>query len=485
MLNNSPLRILLLLVYVGLMVGAVLIVSPGEIPLGGELSLRIPTTKDVLPKEWLEEENFQKAQETQLASQEDLEVDSVAAEASAKTTEVKKPVKKKLKVSWKPGSIALEYPANNKEALANFFNALQKVEEKGSHIRVMHFGDSQLEGDRMTERLRRRFQNQFGGHGIGYIPMIERRNIRTSVAQEYSRNWKRKSVLKKDSTDHNFYGMNGAYYYFNESDKDENASASFVSTGYTTKREKQIDRFRLFYKNPEEPLYIYYTLNEGEENILRVPPSTDLQATTLPINGGFDRVDLFLESKGQPEFYGISMDGTSGISVDNMAIRGSSGVEFTKLNKAFFKEQMDELDTKLIIFQFGVNVVPQERESYAFYERLLTHQLQYLKSIAPDCDIVVVGVSDMAKKIGTEIQTYPSIDLVRAAQRKAAKRAGCVYWDLYLAMGGENSIRDWAEMEPALANKDFIHFTRTGANKVGDLLFDELMREYKKFKEQK
>jgi hypothetical protein len=53
--------------------------------------------------------------------------------------------------------------------LHRFFAALQEA-ANGKKISIFHYGDSQIEGDRMTGYIRQRIQQQFGGIGPGFIP---------------------------------------------------------------------------------------------------------------------------------------------------------------------------------------------------------------------------------------------------------------------------------------------------------------------------
>jgi hypothetical protein len=90
----------------------------------------------------------------------------------------------------------------------------------------------------------------------------------------------------------------------------------------------------------------------------------------------------------------------------------------------------------------------------------------------------VVGVADMARR-GTNnaLESYPNIEKIRDAQRNAALRAGCAFWDSYAAMGGKNSIVSWAYAQPSLAAKDFCHFSNVGASFRAELLCRSLMRD--------
>ena len=48
------------------------------------------------------------------------------------------------------------------------------------------------------------------------------------------------------------------------------------------------------------------------------------------------------------------------------------------------------------------------------------------------------------------------------SQRDIARNSRCIFWDTREAMGGENSIVDWANANPSRANKDYIHLTHSG-----------------------
>jgi lysophospholipase L1-like esterase len=197
----------------------------------------------------------------------------------------------------------------------------------------------------------------------------------------------------------------------------------------------------------------------------------------------FKKVQVNFESGAGSELYGITFDCNTGVAVDNVALRGSSGIEFTKMDKEFLKQHIKKLNIKLLILQFGVNVVPSPAKNYDFYEKLVVKQLRFLKSLSPDLCILVVGVSDMAHKEGTSMVSYRNIPLIRDAQRKAAFQTGCAFWDLYQAMGGAGAMRSWVHSKPSLAGKDYTHFNARGARVVSEMLYEALMKEYENYKE--
>ena len=83
----------------------------------------------------------------------------------------------------------------SKSSLYTFFSAiicLQKIKK----VNICHYGDSQIEGDRMTSFIRQRLQTQFGGAGPGLIPAI---NVYSTISfrHNYSSNFQRKIIFGK------------------------------------------------------------------------------------------------------------------------------------------------------------------------------------------------------------------------------------------------------------------------------------------------
>ena len=84
----------------------------------------------------------------------------------------------------------IQYPNNNLSILYPFFKKLDNAKNK--KVRIMHYGDSQIEGDRISGRLRQRLQREFGGNGAGLFQVIPATK-KISVNNLVSKNWVRKT----------------------------------------------------------------------------------------------------------------------------------------------------------------------------------------------------------------------------------------------------------------------------------------------------
>ena len=109
-------------------------------------------------------------------------------------------------------------------------------------------------------------------------------------------------------------------------------------------------------------------------------------------------ITLKFSGSTSPEIYGIALDNVYGVAVDNVAMRGCSGTFFTKIDRDLLQEMYKLLNVKLIILQFGGNVVPYIAENTKYYEKWFYSQLRRIKQACPNVSIIVIGVADMSVK---------------------------------------------------------------------------------------
>ena len=120
--------------------------------------------------------------------------------------------------------------------------------------------------------------------------------------------------------------------------------------------------------------------------------------------------------------------------------------------------------------------------SISNYGKQMARQIKYMKRLAPKASILFIGPSDMATKVKANMETYPHLPMVIDSLRHAVLNAGAAYWDLYSVMGGHNSMVQWVNAQPPLAASDYVHFSRGGAERIGDMLCKSLMLYYDYYK---
>jgi lysophospholipase L1-like esterase len=141
---------------------------------------------------------------------------------------------------------------------------------------------------------------------------------------------------------------------------------------------------------------------------------------------------------------------------------------------------MHQLNVRMIILEFGGNATSyMANDSLVMsYKNKISRQISYLKRIYPSADILFIGPADMSKKIDGVLQTYPNLESIVKCLKEAALENGAAFWSMYDVMGGKNSMIKWAEHQPAWASKDYVHFTRQGANRIAELFVQTFMIYY-------
>jgi hypothetical protein len=384
----------------------------------------------------------------------------------------------------------LDYPGDDKTVLYPFFRELEEslVNKQGIHI--LHYGDSQLEGDRITDYLRSRFQAEFGGSGPGILPLGEEA-YRLALLSSVSGNWQRHNLMgiKYKNQGSHPYGPLGSYFRF-ASDQPDSAAGNgkpleawitFRGKGVSGGKADQYQRCRIFYENYQQPVKVSFFNEDVKLKSDTLPTSRSLKEYDLSFTDTPSSLTIRFTGASSPDFYGICLDSPSGISVDNIPIRGSSGLEFTRMNPILLTEMYRILNVKLLILQFGVNVVPGDLDDYTYYENGLYSQICQLKKLNPGVSIIVIGLSDASRKNGDTYESYPCVEKILNAQKSAALKAGCVFWNLYAAMGGKNSMPSWVFAKEPLASTDFLHFNYAGARIVGKMFYSALINDYNEF----
>ncbi|MDA3910023.1 MAG: GDSL-type esterase/lipase family protein [Bacteroidales bacterium] len=389
---------------------------------------------------------------------------------------------------------ASEYPILTSESgqkkLHGFFKAMENARSASKPVRIMHYGDSQIEADHITGYLRERLQQSFGGNGPGLLavkPVTQKLSWRVSASEE----WNRYTLFGKiDSTiTHKRYGPMISLFRFAPPWNDSLPNDSIMySASFEIKNSFQgypasnhWDNAKLFYGNSHRPVRLIVKDDEDEiflEDSLM--PSETLKIKTI----GQQKNQFMIEMQGydSPDVYGVSLESKNGIIVDNIPLRGSAGTFVTQMEYSMMLRWLNTLNAKLLILQFGVNVVSDEVEDFGYYENWMFHQLNAIAQMRPDLPVIVVGISDMSKKDGTEYVSYEAVSKIRDAQKNAAMNAGFAFWDMYEAMGGENSMPSWVWADPPLANTDFTHFNVKGAKIISNMLYNALMLEYRDYK---
>lgn len=373
----------------------------------------------------------------------------------------------------------IEFSGTGASLLKPFFQTLDDLNDGNIlRTRILHYGDSQIENDRMTALIRYRLQKHFGGTGSGLVQAIPLYSGSMAYQQEQEGNWLRYTYFRnRDSTiNHNTYGVMAAF-----------ASVPPVTVGgwpmlhYSfnlARRAGMCDRVKVFIHSYMEGAEVVFNVNDTISDTVRHLPGGYSVADYRHV-GIIKELKLYFNFPEGGRIYGISFESYTGLQMDNIAMRGSSGLIFSRMDRQQQETMMGELSPSLILLQFGGNVVPYMNPRY--YRREFEKELAFFKEICPGVPIIVIGPADMSVREKGEFKTYPGLEKIRDALKDATLESGFAFWDLFEAMGGHNSMPSFVHSDPPLASADYVHFNGLGINLVAEMFYNSLIMEYERY----
>ncbi|MDO4881634.1 MAG: lipase [Capnocytophaga sp.] len=456
----------------------------------GSVEIKYPTIKEILhPKEKVTNDKAEAViHGTSIPTQEEKIIDSVSGHQPKLLVLPKK--ERALK-----DSLRLYLLAEKPKLLSNIEGKIyypapaedfvQKLHDKLSQkkCKILHFGDSKIEGDRITSYLRNWLQIIYGGTGPGYFSIKMPYN-QQSVREEISGDWYRYALFnadqrrKKELLKNNQYGLYANVSRFTPVELQDTTSvknASFtIKPSYAYyNRLAQYSIMNIYYGNCISPTTI--TVYENDNQIRKETLKADGKYHNYQVtfNSTPKKIKVELASKISPDFYGVSLESAKGVQIDNIPTRGDSGFHFTKLQNTF-DAMSNDIKPDIFIFQYGGNLVPSltKDKISASVKRIITN-IKWVKRRNPNALCIWIGPSDMLKR-----DTQTSYDILPEfieEMKKQSLENGIAYWSMYEAMGGKNSMKIWYDNK--LGSGDFTHFTETGTERISELLFEALLKD--------
>jgi len=369
--------------------------------------------------------------------------------------------------------------ATEKKPVNPLQGLLDSLKYSKGQVRILYYGDSQIEGDRVTSYLRQTLRKNKGGTGPGLFLPVMPVMYTKSLWITSSSNWKRYNFLsyKNGEISHSNFGPFMAICrYLPENSKLKEpvkATIKIKPSNVADNASSIFDILRIFYEN-----------KDGRVKVSVSGDNEKLYSDTLITGSGYNEmhcqlfraneIEIVFEGNVSPDIYGISIESNSGVIVDNIPQRGSAGLEFTMVDRNNLETSYKKLTPDLIVLHYGLNIVKNIQNNYSYYQKGLERQISLLKEVSPLTPILVIGVTDMAIADGDSIKSYSNIPAIVEAQRSASVAEHAVFWDSYKAMGGRSSIINWTQKKPPLAQKDYVHFTYSGADTLSAMLASAL-----------
>lgn len=378
---------------------------------------------------------------------------------------------------WSKGVTPIEdYSGGAKGGMDHFYQMLASVDKIDRPVRIAYFGDSFIEGDIFSGDLREMLQKAYGGNGVGWIDCANPASVFRRTVKQQSSGFREYAVVNK-TFDRSREGIAQRYY-------DVAEGARVRTSGTAVKSHCAAwDVARLFFRT-SSPASITVRMGSGQPQRLNVHGATNVQMTET--RGKASTVDYEFHSVGGGfTAFGMSLESERGVILDNLSMRGSSGITLANVPVVTLAEFARLRPYDLIILHFGLNVAVQGNSEpiLQVYMNNMKKAVRNLRAAFPEASILIVSVPDRDQRSSEGITTLKEVKNLVALQQQLAAECKVGYYNFYQAMGGAQSMKKLVDRN--LANKDYTHLSFGGGKKVANEVFPSFREGLNNYKRRK
>lgn len=379
--------------------------------------------------------------------------------------------------SCRAGMTCIDDMADDEDrGMTALYQALEGLDTLGRPVRIAVLGDSFIEGDILTDKLRQLLQERYGGSGVGFVPMTsDSPGFRRSVRQRFNNAWTAHDVnkLNGNNYDRRWANLTGHYYF-----ADPGAVMSLKGVRYLSRLDTC--QQSTFYCMGNGTGRVTATINGVQSQSFELNPGGRVQAVT--VTGKIGHVEWRVDHDGGITYLGASLDDNHGVQVDNFAMRSAGGEHLRVIDEQMLMEFDRVRHYDLVVLMYGLNVAGKLASDYTKYRERMVEAIDHMKRNMPGTGFLVVSVGDREQKRGDRYRTMRGVISMVNAQQRIAYDSRVAFWNLYTAMGGEGSIVRMVEQSQA--NLDYTHINFGGGARLGRLMFDVISWGHEQYHEQ-
>lgn len=392
-----------------------------------------------------------------------------------------------------PLQTGAQVPYCTSRVMDGFFEQLRRVSLGRAErpLRYTQFGDSLIAGDGFTGELRRLLHDQFGDGGFGYVHMgkasrfIGTRHLTTRTSED----WKVSNVIL-DGPRAARFGFGGVAFepdgspYLRIYPHDEGTGRAF-------------DRVGILYWRPHRKLSVQMRVDGETRRVDLSGPRRSDALTWVDVGDGPHRLSLNDFREGV--YYGVVLENKGpGTVVDNLGLMNGRAPRLSLIDEAVWQKHIRLRGPDLVSFAYGVNSAGRRRASSRWLDRYSAQYADVLRTVrdAPEDetstsanrtyqDCMVLSVLTRGTLEGDEVEVYPSVEPLIRHQGRAAREAGCAFWNAFEAIGGRRGVDRWYHNRPQLLGSDFSHPTGAGYKKLANLFYASLIEGFRQYLEER
>ncbi len=359
-------------------------------------------------------------------------------------------------------------------ALDRFFRRLADAEDKkpGAVARVVHYGDSLIASDKITDMVRLRLQERYGSAGKGFL-LIKKFNSfqRGNRMGEGTGGWILDVITQGLLRDH-YFGYTGA--------------------SFTAQKAGERSVFKDIGKSRLAEVFYLLQRGGGELQVLadnQVVQTIDAQTNAAVKEAQIAKIELpegtqtmtLRATKPGARVFGVSLEAqVPGVSYESVGLPGATSDVWLLPEPSDFARQLLARDPVLVVTMLGGNDGLMLSKGRTTAEKLEVATREFVKRVqaaVPDADCLMISpLESVRARTDGRMDPKPEVLQVIAIQKKIASEAGCAFWDMHASMGGEGSLKKW--VSAGLMLGDLIHPKSRGSDLLGEMMAEALMTAY-------
>lgn len=371
--------------------------------------------------------------------------------------------------------VEIEDPGHR--GLAPFYEALLRTARKRKHAvtRIAHYGDSSIATDLITYTVRRRLQKRFGDAGHGFL-LIARGTMpwgHRDVVHHSSDGWELRQIVRT-SLRSGLYGYGGVQY------RGAPGAWSVFGTDSDAPVGRRVSRFELYYQQGRRGGRVEIDVDGERTRVVDTRADrTGPGYAVVKVPDGPHELKLRVLA-GMPVLYGVVMERDGpGVVYDSLGLVGARARRLLNFDATHIAEQIRHRGVNLLILGFGGNEADDPDTHVDSYEDEFVQVIERMRAGRKDMGCLVFAPLDQARRNERgNVTTIETIPMIVAAQKRAAEREGCAFYDTFEAMGGKGAMRRWYHSRPRLALSDFRHATPEGYEVIGNMFYKALLEDF-------
>jgi lysophospholipase L1-like esterase len=377
----------------------------------------------------------------------------------------------------------IKYEKNTIKQLKNneliyFFQSLKELEGNTNRkVNIVHIGDSHIQADHFSGKLRSLFQNDErfanGGRGFIFPYTAAQSNNPYNYQVTYTGYWEGQKSVNRNTISK--WGLSAI------SAKTTNVQSTIAIDPNISGGSYKISKIKIFYPvfdessfnvsldiDPRELLSTYLSRSGYAEYQFKNPQSS----IKITLNKNNFLQNHFL-------LQGISLENEdAGVIYHAIGINGA--VVPTYFRCEDFEKHLSVLQPDLVIVSLGANDAHVGNFNEEEYKNNLRFLIYEIRKAAPKTSILITTPPD-----NYLWRRRVNLNNEKARQQilELAEEMNVAVWDIFEIMGGLKSVDKW--VQSGLAARDKIHFSPKGYELQGELLFNAINNAYKEFSTQK